>query len=98
SLTAPAAAGGNNFQKWLKDGADFANNTQANVSVTMDADHTMTAVYLTPIPPPPAIQFNSAAYSVNEADGAATITVTRTGSPPAQAKSITAPPIPIRLP
>jgi hypothetical protein len=48
SLTAPSPAGGNNFQKWLKDGADFANNTATNVNVTMDANHTMTAVYLTP--------------------------------------------------
>src|SRR5262249_13993380 len=48
NLTAPAAAGGNNFQKWLKDGADFANNTFTNVTVNMDVDHTMTAVYVTP--------------------------------------------------
>src|SRR5262249_56601134 len=48
NLTAPATASGNNFQKWLKDGADFANNTVTNVSVTMDANHTMTAVYVTP--------------------------------------------------
>lgn len=50
SLTAPATAGGNNFQKWLKDGADFANNALANVNVTLDADHTMTAVYVAPTP------------------------------------------------
>lgn len=50
SLTAPTTASGNNFQKWLKDGADFANNTLTNVSVTMDANHTMTAVYVTPGP------------------------------------------------
>jgi hypothetical protein len=48
SLTAPSTASGNNFQKWQKDGADFAGNTSANVSVTMDANHTMTAIYLTP--------------------------------------------------
>jgi hypothetical protein len=55
SLTAPTTASGNNFQKWLKDGADFANNTVTNVSVTMDANHTMTAVYVTPPPPGPSI-------------------------------------------
>jgi hypothetical protein len=55
SLTAPATASGNNFQKWLKDGADFANNTVNNISVTMDANHTMTAVYLTPTPAGPSI-------------------------------------------
>ena len=41
SLTALATASGNNFQKWLKDGADFANNNVLNVSVTMDANHTI---------------------------------------------------------
>jgi len=46
TLTASPAAGGNNFQKWLKDGVDFSTNT--STSVTMDANHTMTAVYLTP--------------------------------------------------
>jgi len=55
SLTALATASGNNFQKWLKDGADFANNTVTNVSVTMDANHTMTAVYVTPAPTGPSI-------------------------------------------
>jgi hypothetical protein len=55
SLTAPTTASGNNFQKWLKDGADFATNTVTNVSVTMDANHTMTAVYVTPPPPGPSI-------------------------------------------
>jgi hypothetical protein len=55
SLTAPATASGNNFQKWLKDGADFANSSVTNVSVTMDTNHTMTAVYVTPPPPGPSI-------------------------------------------
>ena len=48
SLTAPTSAGVNNFQKWLKDGVDFANNQLASVSVTMDANHIMTAVYVMP--------------------------------------------------
>ena len=46
SLTAPATAGGNNFLKWQRDGADWA--TTPATSVTMDAAHTMTAVYVTP--------------------------------------------------
>ncbi|MEO8427268.1 MAG: LamG-like jellyroll fold domain-containing protein [Verrucomicrobiota bacterium] len=46
NLTAPATAGGNNFQKWQQDGVDGA-TTLAN-SVTMDANHTMTAVYIPP--------------------------------------------------
>jgi hypothetical protein len=51
SLTAPATASGNNFQKWQRDSVDFSNNLAVNV--TMDANHTMTAVYVTPpvIPP-----------------------------------------------
>ena len=49
SLTAVAAASGNVFQKWLQDGADFANNTALNVNVMMNANHTMTAVYGPPI-------------------------------------------------
>jgi hypothetical protein len=48
NLTAPATAGGNNFQKWRRDGADFA--TTAATSVTMDGNHTMTAVYIAPAP------------------------------------------------
>ena len=46
SLTAPATAGGNNFQKWQRDGVDLTTNAITNV--TMDAAHTMTAVYVTP--------------------------------------------------
>jgi len=51
SLTAPATAGGNNFSKWQRDGVDYASTTQT--SVTMDANHTMTAVYVTPPGTPP---------------------------------------------
>jgi predicted lipoprotein with Yx(FWY)xxD motif len=47
NLTAPATAGGNTFQKWQRNGVDYA-TTQAT-TVTVDADHTMTAVYVTPI-------------------------------------------------
>ncbi|HKR13946.1 MAG TPA: S8 family serine peptidase, partial [Pyrinomonadaceae bacterium] len=46
SLTAPATAGGNNFQKWQRNGADFS--TDLMINVTMDADQTLTAVYVTP--------------------------------------------------
>ena len=45
SLTAPATASGNTFQKWQKGGVDYA-TTQAT-SVTMSANTTMTAVYVT---------------------------------------------------
>ncbi len=48
TLTAPATAGGNSFQKWQQDGVDFSTN--ATISITMDADHTLTAVYAPPVP------------------------------------------------
>jgi uncharacterized delta-60 repeat protein len=82
SLTAPSTASGNNFQKWLKDGADFANNTLRSLNVTMDADHTMTAVYLTP---PKTVQFDLSNYIVSEIVGKATINVTRSGDTTAAA-------------
>ena len=46
TLTAASTVGGNNFQKWQRDGGDFSFNPITNV--TMDANHTMTAVYVTP--------------------------------------------------
>ncbi|HEX6188376.1 MAG TPA: peptidoglycan DD-metalloendopeptidase family protein [Pyrinomonadaceae bacterium] len=46
SLTAPSTANGNNFQKWQRNGADWSTNRAT--SVTMDASHTMTAVYIIP--------------------------------------------------
>ena len=49
SLTAPATASGNDFQKWQKNGVDAA-TTQAT-SVTMSANTTMTAVYVSPTGP-----------------------------------------------
>jgi uncharacterized protein YraI len=46
SFNAPATAGGNNFQKWQRDGVDLTTSTTA--SVTMNANHTITAVYVSP--------------------------------------------------
>jgi hypothetical protein len=46
TLTVPATAGGNNFQKWQRNGVDYATTPQT--TVTMDADYTLTAVYVTP--------------------------------------------------
>jgi hypothetical protein len=40
---ASTVAGGNLFLKWQRDGVDLTTNT--STSVTMDANHTMTAVY-----------------------------------------------------
>ncbi len=44
SLTAPATTGSNRFQKWQRDGVDWSTNRAT--SLTMDAPHTMTAVYI----------------------------------------------------
>jgi Tol biopolymer transport system component len=47
TLTASSTlVNGNTFQKWQRDGVDFT--TSASTTVTMDANHTMTAVYLSP--------------------------------------------------
>jgi len=49
TLTAPADVGGNVFQKWRRDGADHA--TTRAVTVTMDSDHSLIAVYERPPSP-----------------------------------------------
>jgi uncharacterized repeat protein (TIGR03803 family) len=46
TLTAPSTAGGNNFQKWQQNGADYS--TSHSATVTMNANYTMTAVYTSP--------------------------------------------------
>lgn len=46
SFTAPSTAGGNNFQKWQRNGIDWTTNL--STSVTMDADYTMMAIYTPP--------------------------------------------------
>jgi hypothetical protein len=43
TLTAPFSAGGDRFRRWQKDGVNYS--TSRTVSVTMDAAHTMRAVY-----------------------------------------------------
>jgi hypothetical protein len=47
TLTAPSTAAGNIFLRWLRNGVDFS--PTLSVGVTMDADYTLTAVY---VPPP----------------------------------------------
>jgi subtilisin family serine protease len=44
TLTAPLTAASKTFQKWQRDGVDWTLNL--SVPVTMDADHTLTAVYV----------------------------------------------------
>jgi hypothetical protein len=45
NLTAPSTASGNVFQKWQRDGVDLTSNQ--SVTISMDINHTMTAVYAT---------------------------------------------------
>ena len=44
NLTAPTTAQSKTFQKWQRDGVDVS--TSPSVSVAMDADHTLNAVYV----------------------------------------------------
>jgi hypothetical protein len=46
-LTAPAGAGSTTFKKWQRDGVDWSTSTGTNL--TMEGNHTMTAVYV-PVP------------------------------------------------
>ena len=71
NLTAPATAAGSNFVKWQRDGVDFS--ATLATSVTMDSNHTMTAVYEN------GFQFSLPQFDVNESGPSATITVTRSG-------------------
>ncbi|MGH9875098.1 MAG: S8 family serine peptidase [Pyrinomonadaceae bacterium] len=71
NLTAPATAAGSDFVKWQRDGVDFSTN-QAT-SVTMDINHTMTAVYVN------GVQFSLPQFDVTESGLSATIMVTRSG-------------------
>jgi len=78
NLTAPATASGNSsFLKWQRDGIDFSSNLAT--SVTMDINHTMTAVYVN------GVQFSLPQFDVNESGLSATITVTRSGDTSAPA-------------
>jgi len=75
TLIAPSTAPGDLiFLKWQKDGADWSSSS--STSVTMDVDHTMTAVYLTP----KTVQFDLSNYIVSEVAGKATINLFASGS------------------
>jgi len=62
TLTAPNTTSGNNFLKWLRNGADFTTNASTNV--TMDADYTLTAVFV----PPPQILLEASTSNVAAVD------------------------------
>ncbi len=61
SLTAPATFGTDIFSKWQKNGVDLTTST--NASVTMDAPHTLTAIYLAA---PPALPFANGGFEAGE--------------------------------
>ena len=79
NLTAPATAGGNNFQKWQRDGADFAATTAT--SVTMDGNHTLTAVYIAPAPVTITVQTSPSGRSFTVDGTSYTSTQTFTWTP-----------------
>jgi lysophospholipase L1-like esterase len=49
TLTAPATSGTGTFSKWQRSGTDLSTNR--TVSVTMDANYTLTAIYTVPTAP-----------------------------------------------
>ncbi len=44
TLAAPRTVGANTFKKWQKDGVDFSTNP--SISLAMESDHTLTAIYM----------------------------------------------------
>lgn len=50
NLTAPLTVGNSTFWKWQVDGVDYVQSQLA--TVTMNVDHTVTAIYITPQPTP----------------------------------------------
>lgn len=78
TVTAPSTAGGNGFQKWQRNGTDWATTSMA--TVTMDADYSLTAVYAAPNDQqPPAITSEPA--SNGTVNHAYSFTFTVTGNP-----------------
>jgi MBG domain-containing protein len=76
-LSASPTAAGHTFLKWLRDGLDFTNNTAPNITVAMDADHTLTAVYLTP----PTLLANVQGSGTYGGTATLTATLTSNGTP-----------------
>jgi hypothetical protein len=75
TLTAPASVGINPFERWLKDGAEAGTGT--SLTVTMDTDHAVTAVYTLTNPSPVLSSLSPA--SVTAGASGFTVAVTGTG-------------------
>lgn len=80
TVTTPSQAGGSIFLQWLRDGA--ASTTSLSTIVTMDANHSVQAVYETleePIPQPPAPTIISVTPNRGSLEGGLSVVVTGTG-------------------
>ena len=75
ALLAASTAGANNFQKWQIDGVDAGTDPYIP-SLTMSANHTLTAVY---VAAPPVVRTLTVA-SVNPSSGATINRVFHTGT------------------
>ena len=69
SLSSIPTYNGRNFKKWIVDGVD---NTNPDITLTMDQDHVLTAVYgggSPPPPPPPPAETRNLSVSSEPSDG-----------------------------
>ena len=81
TLTASSIGDGSNFRKWQKDGVDYSSNQI--VAFSMDANHTMTAVYVMPTEcTAPIISANPADATVTEPNGTSFTVVATDGTLP----------------
>jgi dipeptidyl aminopeptidase/acylaminoacyl peptidase len=79
NLNAPQTVGTSVFWKWQLDGVDYVQSQFA--TITMNANHTATAIYVTPQPPSPPVPGAGAqpiAFIRRDTSGAADIFLTNT--------------------
>jgi hypothetical protein len=87
TLTAPSVAGSNNFQKWLKDGVDFSTNL--SVSIVLDVNHTLTAVYTTPPPPVMTVTLTTDKLSYTRGQNVISLVTVKINGSPTNSASVT---------